>query len=122
MRQLATAVGISSFLICGSTLAHARLETAAPADGSVVTSPPAKLALTYSQPVRLTALWIQQDNQPKRPVAPLPTTKAPTVAVGLPALAPGDYTVTWRLLGEDSHIVLGKLHFTIAAPSATDRR
>ena len=122
MRQLATAIGISSLLIWGSALAHAHLETAAPADGSVVTSPPATLALTFSQTVRLTALWIQQDDEPKRPVPSLPMTKAPTVTVGLPALTPGVYTVTWRLLGKDGHIASGELHFTIAAPNTKDRR
>jgi copper resistance protein C len=40
--------------------------------------------------------------------------------VPLPRLAPGRYTLSWRVVGEDSHVVPGTLHFTVvesAAPS-----
>jgi hypothetical protein len=34
--------------------------------------------------------------------------------VAAPQLAAGKYTVTWRAMGKDEHIVSGSLHFTVS--------
>ena len=122
MKNLAIAIGIASLLNGGFAKAHARLETAVPANGSVLVESPKALSLTFSQSVRLTALWLQKDRNPKQTIASLPTTNTANPAVALPALTPGAYTLTWRLLGQDGHIAAGAVHFTIAPTAATNHR
>jgi len=102
--------------------AHAHLRGAVPADGSVVSTPPAQAVLDFSEPARLTAAWIQRSGGARRKVEPLPQQSAASVAVSLPALSPGLYELSWRALSADGHIVPGHIHFTVTPPGATASR
>jgi methionine-rich copper-binding protein CopC len=95
--------------------AHAHLQKSSPADGSVVTTSPSNLVLNLSEPARLTALSIQKGNEPKQDLKPLPTTAAQQISVPLPPLTPGTYSVSWRALSNDGHVMPGTVHFTVAA-------
>ncbi|MGH8265824.1 MAG: copper resistance CopC family protein, partial [Steroidobacteraceae bacterium] len=76
--------------------AHAHLERAEPADGSVLHAAPRQLVLTFSQPARLTVLWIEPADGKRLKLTGLATEAARQISVALPALAPGRYTVSWR--------------------------
>jgi methionine-rich copper-binding protein CopC len=102
--------------------AHAHLQKSSPADGSVVTTSPSNLVLNLSEPARLTALSIQKGSEPKQDLKPLPTTAAQQISVPLPPLTPGTYSVTWRALSDDGHVMPGTLHFTVAPDHARIRR
>lgn len=118
IRQLALLV-FTSLLASGSALAHARLVTSTPADGSTLATPPSSVTLTFSETARVTACFIQKSAEPKRALDALPTTTAPTVTIALPALSPGAYTVSWRVVGTDSHVMSGHLNFTVTPSGAT---
>jgi methionine-rich copper-binding protein CopC len=77
--------------------------------------------LNFSEAARLTALSIQKGEEPKQDLKPLPTTAAQQVSIPLPPLTPGTYSVSWRVVSDDGHIVGGALHFTLTADHATDR-
>ena len=94
--------------------AHTHLKESLPAEGSTVKTAPGNITLTFSEPARLTALAIQKDGGEEQKIAPLPTESAAKVTVPAPKLEPGKYTVTWRVVSGDSHIMSGKLHFTVA--------
>jgi len=100
--------------------AHALLQKSSPADNSVITTSPSNLVLNFSEAARLTALWIRKGEQPKQDLKPLPTTAAQQISVPLPPLTPGTYSVSWRLVSDDGHIMGGALHFTLAADHAID--
>jgi len=100
--------------------AHAHLQKSSPADGSVITTSPSSLVLNFSEAARLTALSIQKDSEPPQNLKPLPTTAAQQITVPLPPLMPGTYSVSWRVLSDDGHVVSGALHFTVAADHAKD--
>jgi methionine-rich copper-binding protein CopC len=97
----------------GTAAAHARLQSATPRDGSRLTEAPGSLVLTFSESARLTALWIQRQGAEKTKLAP-PTGAASEITVTLPKLEPGDYEVTWRVQGNDGHVLPGRLRFSIA--------
>jgi copper resistance protein C len=101
--------------------AHAHLQTSSPADNSVITSSPSNLMLNFSEAARLTALSIQNGDEPRRNLKPLPTTAAQQISVALPALTPGIYSVSWRVVSDDGHVMAGALHFTLATDRAADR-
>lgn len=100
--------------------AHAHLQKSSPADGSVITTSPPDLVLNFLEAARLTALTIQKGNEPPQNLKPLPITAAQQIAVPLPALTPGTYSVSWRVLSGDGHVMAGTLHFTLSADHAAD--
>ncbi|MDB6043201.1 MAG: copper resistance protein CopC [Gammaproteobacteria bacterium] len=102
-------------------MAHAHLQKAVPADGAVVTASPANVVLSFSEPAHLTAFWIQKDDGVKQKIGPLAPEPARQITIPLPQLAPGTYVVSWRVLGDDSHIVPGQIRFTVAAGTAAEK-
>jgi methionine-rich copper-binding protein CopC len=76
--------------------------------------------LNFSEAARLTTLSIQKGSEPKQDLKPLPTAAAQQVSVPLPQLTPGTYTVSWRAVSDDGHVMPGAMHFTLAAAHATD--
>jgi methionine-rich copper-binding protein CopC len=100
--------------------AHAHLQKSSPADNSVITTSPPNLVLNFSEAARLTALSIKKDSEPAQNLKPLPTTAAQQISVPLPQLTSGTYSVSWRVVSDDGHMMAGALHFTLAADRATD--
>lgn len=105
---------MAACLITQLAHAHARLESSTPADGSTLNAVPAALEMRFSEPARLTALWIQRAEEPRQALKSLPTSTDKTLRVVLPSLAPGPYSITWRALSADGHVASGTLHFTIS--------
>jgi copper transport protein len=100
-------------------LAHTALSESVPADHAVLESAPETLALRFSEPVRLTALSIQMDGAAKQAIEPLPTNEAERFDIDAPALADGHYTVSWRALSADAHVVTGEFMFVIGDDAAS---
>jgi methionine-rich copper-binding protein CopC len=100
--------------------AHVRLQSADPADGSVINVAPARIELTFSQPMRLTAAWIKQADESCHDLRPLPAERAQHFAIALPPLLPGRYSVGWRGFGADGHVAAGEIQFTLSADLALD--
>ena len=119
MKSLTVSLAAAAALVTGSASAHAHLQRATPAEGSTLTASPPTLELTFSEAAQLTALWIQKDQEPKQPIKDLPTTSGTTLRLALPALTPGAYTVTWRVLSADGHLMPGALHFKLATTPAS---
>jgi copper transport protein len=93
--------------------AHAHLQQAIPADGSVITTAPSDLVLRFSESARLIVVWIAKDRGSPQRLVPLPEQPHARVVVALPPLAPGHYIVTWRALSADGHVVPGQISFTL---------
>jgi methionine-rich copper-binding protein CopC len=110
--------GLLLSLVATVALAHAHLKKAVPADGGVVSTPPANAVLSFSEPAHLTACWIQKADGPKQKITGLPTAVSADITVPLPQLEPGSYVLSWNVVGDDTHVVPGQIHFTVSAPSA----
>jgi methionine-rich copper-binding protein CopC len=95
-------------------VAHALLKSSVPARGATV-APPQHVMLTFDGKVRVTNLKLT--NAGKDTPLPFDRAAAPTETVHVPVqpLAPGAYTVTWTVIGEDGHPMDGRLRFTVAA-------
>jgi len=94
--------------------AHAHLSASVPPDGSTGKAPE-QIVLTFSEPARVTAMTLQKEGEASRKLAP-PASPAAHVAVPLPKLLPGRYTLNWRALSDDGHVTSGSLHFTVIEP------
>ena len=106
--------------------AHAALIRTDPADGSVVKTAPARVVLTFSEGVLLSADSLRVLDPRGTNVA----TGSPGHADGSDSgatstvtlrsgLGNGTYTVAWRAISQDSHPVAGAFTFSIGAPSKT---
>ena len=99
-------------------LAHAQLTSSVPADQQSLQSPPKELMLHFTEAVRLTALTIARDGGGSKQVDSLPAGVMKDFSVAAPALEAGHYSVSWRALSADSHVMSGTFTFTVGSASA----
>ena len=102
-------------------LAHTELSESVPADRAMLESAPEAVALNFSEPVRLTALTVQLDGAAKQSLGPLPADAAEHFSVAVMALEDGHYTVSWRALSEDTHVMTGDFMFMVGATGDHDQ-
>lgn len=114
-KYVMVASGWVSVLAATAALAHAHLQKAVPADGGVVKASPSNVVLTFSEPARLTACWIQKGDGPKQKITGLATTPAQQISVPVPNLEAGSYVFSWRVVGDDGHVLPGQIHFSVAS-------
>ena len=116
MRYMGRVSGLVLALAATAVLAHAHLKKAVPADGAVVHTAPASVVLSFSEPATLTACWIQKGTGAKQKITGLATTPAPQISVPIPKLEAGAYVLSWRVVGDDGHVLPGQLRFTVSQP------
>jgi len=114
MRILRVWSGLVSVAIASIAAAHVHLKQSVPAEGAKVSPAPVQIVLTFNEPAQLTALWIQQDANPRQKLGPVPADAQATITLPTPGLKPGKYTVTWRAVAPDRHVMSGALHFTVS--------
>jgi methionine-rich copper-binding protein CopC len=95
--------------------AHAKLVSSVPASETAVQMPPQELVLHFSEAVRLTAVNVALDGEQIQPLDRLPVEMRKDFSVELPTLQAGYYSVTWRALASDSHVMTGTFVFTVGA-------
>jgi copper transport protein len=104
-------------LLPSLALAHAQLASSMPADRQSLQSPPKDLMLHFTEAVRLTALTIARDGGGSTQVDSLPAGVMTDFSVPAPALQAGRYSVSWRAVSADSHVMSGTFTFTVGAAS-----
>jgi copper resistance protein C len=110
---------VAALVFSAAVAAHAHLQKSTPADKSVISAAPTTLALTFSLPVRLTAVTIQKGGGKSESLAPLPEKPAASASIAVPKLTPGDYVVSWRAVSDDNHVMSGNVTFTLSAGQAS---
>ena len=113
MKKLLMPIGLSLALVAGGAQAHAHLKMSAPAEGAVLMESPTTIVLTFSEATRMTALSIRKDQEPKQILQTPTAPAAEKISVAVPKLAAGSYTLSWRVVSDDNHIMAGKLHFKV---------
>lgn len=108
--------GLLLSVVATVALAHAHLKSAVPGDGSTVAVSPANAVLSFSEPAHLTACWLQKGDEPKQKIGGLSSTPSAEISVPLPKLSPGTYVLSWKVVGDDTHIVPGQIRFTVSGP------
>ena len=112
MTRIMTAALLAAAL-SGPAFAHTHLKAAVPADGSTVKAAPATFALTFSEPARLTALTMQKDGGAEQKITGLPAAAGTEATIAAPKLGNGRYTLNYRVVSADGHVMSGKISFTV---------
>lgn len=110
--------GVALFLLVATAHAHAHLTAAVPAEGSAGKAPE-HIVLTFSEAARITAMSLQREGEEPRKLTPLPAEMAAHITIPLPKLSAGRYTLSWRAVSDDGHVVPGVLHFTVLESAAS---
>jgi methionine-rich copper-binding protein CopC len=103
-------------LIAAPAFAHSELTASMPADKASVETAPKEVMLHFSEPVRLTALAVTKAGEEHKQLSPLPTQSQKDFSIASPGLAKGQYTVDWRAMSGDAHVMTGKFTFAVGEP------
>jgi methionine-rich copper-binding protein CopC len=104
--------------LVSAAAAHGVLERSEPRGGSVLKSAPEQVRLTFTGAIEPAYSRVRVLDGGGRPVdlgdsRVDPDTRT-VLRVSLPALPPGRYKVSWRVLSVDSHVTQGDFTFRIA--------
>lgn len=111
---------LSSIIMATAADAHTELKSVDPADGSRVTSPPARVVLTFTEPVGTSFATVIVTGPEGAVSRGRAAVDGAVVTQQLDAGIPfGDYTVAFRVVSEDGHPVSARTTFTVAANTPT---
>ena len=113
-----------------SANAHSPLASSSPQNGETLDEPPTEIFMEFKLPAKLIKVDLtkQSDKQGKNLLGrlfggddgesvPLGTSFLMIIdkrqVIPLPSLKDGSYSLTWRAMGEDGHVVKGELTFDI---------
>ncbi len=98
--------------------AHASLDRATPAAGSMVHRSPPRLELRFTQRLEPAFSEVRVEDRDGKRVdkgdPEVDRANATLLRVSLPTLAPGTYRVKWRVLAVDTHVSEGAFTFDVA--------
>ena len=105
-------------------LAHAHLESSTPADGATVASGLTQVTITFSEEISVdqsnAQLAAADGSAVSGATSAVDRANRNTVTLTTPALADGNYTVTWRAVTEDDNgITNGTFSFTVGTGGGT---
>lgn len=105
-------VGLLIGLWAPAVQAHAVLQSASPADGSVLATAPDALRLQFNEAVRpLSIQLIGPDGVPQDLTAQVPG--AAELAIPLAGAGRGTHLLSWRVVSDDGHPISGALVFSV---------
>lgn len=109
----------------GVVLAHAELTGSDPADGAVLDRSPVRVQLVFSEPVEpdffSVEVYASDRSRVDRRDARVSPADIRVLEASLAELGTGTYTVVWRALSLDSHVIRGTFAFTVGAGATPGR-
>lgn len=116
-------VAVAVLVTAAPADAHAVLESSTPADGAELRATPARITLTFNEPVATTGGGVRLFDATGATVALGPPDATPPSQVQVPIerrLPTGSYIATWRVVSADGHPVRGALVFSVGDPAGVD--
>ena len=122
-RAVALAVVALAAILLGAWRApfHLHLVRSTPAANATITAAPDSLRLWFSQPPELKLTTVKLTGPGATPVALTSLAKGDSglvLAAVKGRMAPGPYTVAWRTMSKDGHVVRGTFAFRVGAATA----
>src|SRR5581483_11378111 len=121
-RRSGLVVVLLALALPASAAAHARLVGSKPADGAVVATPPSDVRLLFDDRIRPAGGDLAVDSRGRSVLAGaahrLGGNPRALVIPLRPSLTRGSYTVRWRVVSDDGHLISGVLAFAVGAGSA----
>jgi methionine-rich copper-binding protein CopC len=115
----AVVLGLAWVLAAGTArpaLAHAELRASEPPEGAVLSAPPGRIALSFTEPMQVTSLRLLDEAGRERPLrreGPRTAATAEARADVPGPLPPGAYRIEYRGLSADGHVGGGAVRFRL---------
>ncbi|MDE4134983.1 copper resistance protein CopC [Phaeobacter sp. QD34_3] len=101
-------------LLATQALAHSKISGSSPADGAVLSQPPARIELTFAKHIRLTRVKLLSQDGSDRPLdLGSQTSFGREFSLPVHELGQGVYQIEWRGLGQDGHAMTGGFSFSV---------
>jgi hypothetical protein len=117
MKSIIPLICVGLLFSATSVRANAFLDHAEPAVGSSVDIPPKEIKIWFTQELQPALSQIQLFDRHGKSVTQDHATVDPAdpslLSLPVPAMRPGKYRVSWRVMSVDSHITVGTFFFTI---------
>jgi len=112
MKAFKSGVALVALLASSALMAHGNQGMTYPEDGAMMMSPTEHVEMNFDMPMNLVNLKVIDSNG--KPVAiDFDRTKEAKAhyKVMMPMLKPDSYTVQWKAMGGDGHMMDGSFHF-----------
>jgi methionine-rich copper-binding protein CopC len=107
---------VVGFLLAHGAYAHTGLASSEPSAGATVAAPVAEIVLVFSDEVRLTAVALADGGGAETTLGAFAKETAARFVISVEEpLPPGEYTITWRAVGADTHVVAGEIPFSVGS-------
>ena len=115
---LSVIVAAMTLMHANQVFAHASLVKAEPARRAVLSTPPARIHLWFNEEIEPAYAALTVLNADKKPITDnkveVDSKDPKSVVLELPDMQPGRYTVKFRVLSIDGHVVDSEYNFTVA--------
>lgn len=106
---------LAPLVLSSPASAHVGVSATSIADNAVLASAPNELTVTFSGRTGLASIVLANGEGARIPLRYVPPRAlATTFTIPLPPLTAGQYTLTWRTMSHDGHVVSGVVQFRIA--------
>jgi methionine-rich copper-binding protein CopC len=107
-------LGIALLMAASPAFAHFTLKSSSIKDGAVLSESPSEIILTFSKEVGLTDIDLTDSVGDSVDLDYSPPTDMDTsFEIPLPDLQADSYTLSWRAMAPDGHVMSGDLTFSI---------
>lgn len=94
--------------------AHATATLTTPANGAALKVAPTEFMLMFSEATKIAKATLQKSGDTEqKDIGPLPKDAAQHIVIPAPKLGAGEYTLRYRAVGADGHVVPGVVKFSI---------
>ncbi len=116
MKKIVWLMLVLMLLLPATAMAHSKLETAVPAKESVVEVSPESISMTFNTKIeKLSTFKLFNSADEQQEVKDIAVDGAILTGQIPLALANGEYTVKWTIIGADGHSVNGEYTFEVKA-------
>lgn len=112
MKRLNLLLASSALMLSSNLFAHGAMHETFPANGALMTEPTERIELNFKNPTKLVSLKLLDSEDNSVPVNFERSQQAGTHFESMfSELEPGSYSVQWKAMGEDGHMMKGGFQF-----------
>ncbi len=112
MKRLKSLLAVTSIALSSNLFAHGVMHETFPSNGASMTDPTDRIELTFKNPTKLVSLKLVDGANSPMPIKFERSQEAATHFESMfPALQQGTYSVHWKAMGTDGHMMKGSFEF-----------
>ena len=117
MKIICRLMVVTLLVTAATAWGHAFVDHAEPAVGSTVDASPAEIKIWFTEKLEPSFSQIQLFDHHGKPVtqskATVDSDDPSLLKLSIPALTPGEYKVSWKVMSVDTHVTVGTFTFIV---------